>query len=239
MSFAAELKRQLPRHERLFVAGSIALLVGLSWWFLVSGAGMAPMRPPLTALVLMWWLMMVAMMLPSATPAILLYARVRRQRRGDARIAASWIFTLGYLAVWLVFSIVAAALQTRIAGPDMALRSAALGGAFLVAAGLYQLSPLKSSCLEQCRTPAEFLSRHWRPGPMGALRLGMLHGAYCVGCCWLLMALLFVGGVMNLMWVIALAVLVAIEKLAPFGAMVARFAGVALIASGIWQIAAA
>ncbi len=239
MSFAAELKRQSPRLERLIVAGSIALLVGLSWWFLASGAGMRSMRPPLTALILMWWLMMAAMMLPSATPAILLYARVRRQRGRGARIAASWIFTAGYLAVWLLFSIVAAALQTMIAGPDMALRSAALAGAFLVAAGLYQLSPLKSSCLKQCRTPAEFLSRHWRPGSIGALRLGILHGTYCVGCCWLLMALLFVGGVMNLMGVIALAVLIAIEKLAPLGMMFARITGGVLIAGGIWRIAAA
>lgn len=244
MSSAPDLTSRILRHERAILIAGIALLVALCWWFLARGAGlpramdMAGMQPPpFAALVLMWWLMMVAMMLPSATPVILLYARVRRQRRDDARIAGSWLFALGYLAFWLLFSILAAKLQTRIAGPDMALRSPALAAAFLIAAGLYQLSPLKSACLRQCRSPADFLSRYWRPGIGGALRLGLLHGAWCVGCCWLLMALLFVGGVMNLVWVVALAVLVAVEKLAPAGNFIGRVAGAALIAWGILKLA--
>jgi predicted metal-binding membrane protein len=154
------------------------------------------------------------------------------------RIAQSWIFVAGYLALWLAFSILAAFMQTMIASRAMTLRNPALAGAFLIAAGLYQLSPLKSACLRQCRTPAEFLSRHWRPGTRGALRLGMLHGAWCVGCCWMLMALLFVGGVMNLLWVLALAVLVGIEKLVPRGDFIGRVAGAVLIAWGILKVAA-
>jgi predicted metal-binding membrane protein len=229
---------RLLRHERLIVAGSIALLVALSWWFLVNGAGMgdgmgmAAMPPRLGALVLMWWLMMVAMMLPSAAPAILLYARVRAQRHASGPIVQPWIFLLGYLAIWLLFSIAAAAAQHLAAGGVMALDDSRLEGAVLIGAGLYQLSPLKSACLRQCRSPVQFLTRNWRAGASGAVRLGVLHGAYCVGCCWMLMALLFVGGVMNFAWIAALTLLVGIEKLVPGGEWVGRAAGVGLMAWG-------
>jgi predicted metal-binding membrane protein len=232
VSSAADLTSRMLRHERLIVAGGIALLVALSWWFVASGAGMAAMEPPFAALVLMWWLMMVAMMLPSATPAILLYVRVREQRRAGAAVVQPWIFGLGYLAVWLLFSIAAAGAQRMIAGPAMTLDSRIFVSALLIVAGLYQLSPLKSACLRQCRSPAEFLTRHWRAGAAGAVRLGVLHGAYCVGCCWMLMALLFVGGVMNFAWIAALTLMVGIEKLVPRGDLIGRAAGVALIAWG-------
>ena len=219
------------RHERLIVAGVIALLVGLSWWFLASGAGMASMQPPFGALVLMWWLMMVAMMLPSAAPAILLYARVREQRGAGAAVVQPWIFGLGYVAVWLLFSILAGGVQWIVVGPATTL-DRAFGSALLILTGIYQLSPLKSACLRQCRSPATFLTGHWRAGLTGALRLGVLHGAYCVGCCWMLMALLFVGGVMNFAWIAALTLIVGIEKLVPRGDLVGRAAGIALIAWG-------
>ena len=192
------------------------------------------MQPPFGALVLMWWLMMVAMMLPSAAPAILLYARVREQRaaatrwsldRGSSRSAIS-------RSGWRSRS-PRRSLQRLAAGPAMTLADRVSAGALLIAAGLYQLSPLKSACLRQCRSPAQFLSRHWRPGVVGALRLGMLHGAYCVGCCWLLMALLFVGGVMNFAWIAALTLIVGTEKLVPRGDLVGRAAGAALIAWGV------
>lgn len=172
-------------------------------------------------------------MLPSAAPAILLYARVSQSRRGGPTISEPWMFMVGYLAVWLLFSIGAAFEQSNVTGPSMALPSPQAQGALLIAAGLYQLSPLKSACMSQCRSPAQFISRHWRPRWEGAVRLGFLHGAYCVGCCWLLMALLFVGGMMNLLWIIALAVLVAIEKLVPRGDWMGRVAGVALLIWGI------
>ena len=242
-----DLTSQILKHERLIVAGGIALLVFLSWWFLATGAGLGDhsgsmampgmTAPPLPALVLMWWLMMVAMMLPSAAPAILLYARVRAIR-GDSDVAQSWVFLFGYILAWFGFSLVAAALQQLVAGSAMALESEFAKAGLLIAAGTYQLSPLKSACLRQCQSPAQFISRHWRRGPAGALRLGLLHGAYCVGCCWLLMALLFVGGVMNFAWIAALTLVVGIEKLVPRGDLFAKAVGVALIAWGIARLAA-
>ncbi len=196
-------------------------------------AGMAGMSaPPGWPLVAaMWIVMMVAMMLPSAAPAILLYATVHR--RSSAEAPPTLAFLLGYLACWTVFAMVAAVLQLAIAEPmSMAVESRAASAGLLIAAGLYQLSPLKDACLGRCRSPAQFLTRHYRPGASGAFRLGLLHGAYCVGCCWLLMALLFVGGVMNLLWIAGLTLLVAAEKLVPKGDWIARIAGVSMIAWG-------
>ena len=236
-SSAADLTARLLRHERAVVACMVALLTALSWAFLLRDAQMTMMEPPLTAIIIaMWWLMMLAMMLPSATPAILLYARVRQTRAGDASIAQTWVFLVGYLAVWLLFSIVAASVQSLVTDSSMALRSRAAQGAVLVAVGLYQLSPLKSACVSQCRSPGQFISRHWRPGWEGAFRLGVIHGAYCVGCCWMLMGLLFVGGVMNLLWVVGLTILVAAEKLLPGGSLLAKVSGVAFI---LWGLARA
>jgi len=235
-SSAADLTARLLRHERAIIACTVALLTALSWAFLLRDAQMTMMEPPLTAIIAMWWLMMLAMMLPSATPAILLYARVRQTRAGDASIAQTWVFLVGYLAVWLLFSIVAASVQSLVTDSSMALRSRAAQGAVLVAVGLYQLSPLKSACVSQCRSPGQFISRHWRPGWEGAFRLGVIHGAYCVGCCWMLMGLLFVGGVMNLLWVVGLTILVAAEKLLPGGSLLAKVSGVAFI---LWGLARA
>lgn len=199
-------------------------------------AGMASMpgmaeAPGFPIIAAMWATMMVAMMLPSAAPAILLYARVHRHSTEAPPPTAA--FLAGYLACWLGFALLAASLQLAIASPvTMAVESRVGAAALLVAAGLYQLSPLKDACLKRCRSPAEFITRHYRPGSLGAARLGLLHGAYCVGCCWLLMALLFVGGVMNLVWVAALTLLVAAEKLLPGGAWIARIAGIAFIGWG-------
>jgi predicted metal-binding membrane protein len=237
-SSAADLTSRVLRHERWIVLSGVALLTVLGWWYIVNGAdmhgGMAAMRaPPLGALVLMWWLMMVAMMLPSAAPAVLLYARVRAVRAGDGAVGQTWVFLVGYLAVWLLFSIIAAGAQRLLTGPSMALHNRYAEGAVLVAAGLYQLSPLKNVCLSRCRSPAQFLSRHWRAGWAGAVRLGILHGADCVGCCWMLMALLFVGGVMNLWWIVGLTAIVTVEKLLPWGDWFGRAAGAALVAWGL------
>ena len=213
------------------------MLAALGWWFLWRGGGMEPMagmagmQPGFGALLLMWFVMMAAMMLPSAIPAVLLYARVRAAR-SDAKVAASWLFLLGYILAWLGFSIIAA-LVTTFLDQHMAVGNRYVEAALLIAAGAYQLSPFKNACLSQCGSPAQFISRHWRAGSWGAVRLGLLHGLYCIGCCWMLMALLFVGGVMNMAWVIALAVLVAAEKLTPLGQWLARLSGVALIAWGL------
>jgi predicted metal-binding membrane protein len=230
-----DLASRVLRHERLIVFGGIALLLGLCWWFLAGqtslapGADMAMMPPSLGALVAMWWLMMLAMMLPSATPAILLYARVRRQRGEGGMIVRPWIFGAGYALVWLGFSILAAIVQQLIATPQMTVAEEWLASAVIVAAGIYQLSPVKNACLRRCRSPVQFLTRHWRPGAPGALRLGALHGAHCVGCCSMLMALLFVGGVMNFAWIALLTLIVGVEKLVPGGEWIGRAAGVALI----------
>jgi predicted metal-binding membrane protein len=235
---------RILRHERALVGTSVAVLAALAWWYIAKGAladgpTMARMgSPPVAALVTMWWLMMAAMMLPSAAPAILLYARVRDQRSDNANIARAWVFLAGYLTIWLLFSVAAAVVQRLLTGPSTTIRNDVLQGALLIAAGAYQLSPVKSACVRECRSPAQFISRQWRPGWEGAVRLGLIHGAYCVGCCWMLMALLFVGGVMNLLWVVGLTVIVAIEKLVPRGEWFGRAVGVALIGWGVWKVCA-
>lgn len=195
----------------------------------------------------MWWIMMIAMMLPAAAPTILLYARVYRhagtQAAAEHQVAPTGAFAAGYLLVWLFFAALATALHWAlersglISDMMMGSQSRLLSAAVLLAAGAYQLSPLKNACLAHCRAPASFLALHWRPHASGALRLGMLHGAYCVGCCWVLMLLLLVGGVMNLVWIIALAVLVLTEKVAPAGGWAARGAGLVLIAWGVATLA--
>ncbi len=243
MSSAPDPTSRVLRRERLVVAGVFVLLVALSWWFLASGAGlgdhmgMHAMQPPFGALVLMWWLMMLAMMLPSTAPMVLLYARVREHRGAGRPVVQPVVFVFGYIAVWLLFSVAAAAAQQWLAGSAMMFSDPRVGSALLIGAGLYQVSPLKSACLSRCRSPAQFLSSHWRPGFGGAVRLGMWHGAYCVGCCWLLMALLFVGGVMNLAWIAGLALIVTIERLAPRGEWIGRAAGVALVVWGLVRLA--
>ena len=199
-------------------------------------------------MLLMWWVMMVAMMTPSAAPMILLYARATRhaQHGGQLQpgVASTAAFAGGYLLVWLGFSIGATLLMWMLerAGVSSATRMASTGawlsGGLLIAAGLYQFSPLKNVCLRVCRAPAEFLSRHWRPGASGAMRMGFEHGAFCVGCCWVLMALLFVGGVMNLLWIAILAILVLAEKVAPAGFWISRVSGAVLIAWGVATLVA-
>jgi predicted metal-binding membrane protein len=186
----------------------------------------------------MWWIMMVAMMLPSASPMILLFARFNRtQRDKGAPYVPTGVFALGYLLVWAAFSQVAVTVQwglerSGLLSSMMASTSVTLGAALLIAAGVYQLTPLKYACLKHCRSPLFFISHHWRPGEWGALRMGLEHGAFCTGCCWFLMALLFYGGIMNLFWIIGLALFVLLEKVAPAGHWVGWVMGVGLIAWG-------
>jgi predicted metal-binding membrane protein len=250
------------RRERAVIAVSLAALAVLAWLIVWRGAGMGMPALHMTALALfphlqpdmpghmatalpvvvaMWWVMMVAMMTPSVAPLVLLYGRVARHHAGHAGVyAASGALLLGYLAAWALFSLVAALLQQALqpAGlisPMMLWsKSAWLSAAVLGLAGLYQFSPLKRTCLARCRGPVEFLTRYWRPGRAGAFVLGAHHGAYCVGCCWMLMALLFVGGVMNLAWIAALSLLVLAEKLAPGGELVGKVSGALLL---VWAAA--
>jgi predicted metal-binding membrane protein len=236
--------------DRVVASAALAALVALSWAYLVMGAGMEmpgmgmPMvRPEWTpgyfaVMCAMWLVMMAAMMLPSAAPMILLHLRVSRERRarGGAPLA-SGLFVLGYIAVWTAFSGLATAMQWALGeaaqlSPILEAQSPALAGALLIAAGLYQLTPLKHACLRHCRSPLDFVMTHWREGRAGALAMGLRHGAYCLGCCWMLMLLLFVGGVMNLVWIAVLAAFVLVEKLFPGGHWVARLAGFVLLAWG-------
>ena len=187
----------------------------------------------------MWSVMMVGMMTPSVAPMILVYARVGRQAsaRGTPFAPAAW-FASGYLLAWLGFAMAATALQwtleqALLLTPMLAAASPILGALLLIAAGIYQWSPLKNSCLSQCQSPFAFIQRHggFRGDRSGSVALGLRHGTYCIGCCWALMVLLFVGGVMNLLWIAALAALVLAEKLIP-GSLFQRLTGVALVAAG-------
>jgi len=185
----------------------------------------------------MWAIMMAAMMTPSAAPMILLYALVSRKRMNVAFVPTG-AFYLGYLVVWIVFSAGATALQLglgqlTLVSPMLVSVSPILTVALLVAAGIYQWTPAKRACLRQCRSPVDFLSKHWRLGRWGAFRMGLEHGAYCLGCCWTLMLLLFVGGVMNLLWVAAIAALILVEKVVPFGRKIGLAGGAVLIAAGL------
>lgn len=171
----------------------------------------------------MWWLMMVAMMLPSATPTILLYARVMHHAKRSANttiVVPTSAFMLGYLCSWLIFSIIATFLnwaleQSKLLSFLMIMNNGFLSGFLLIAVGMYQLSPLKQACLKHCQSPATFIAKHMQAGQLGAYKMGVEHGAYCVGCCWLLMLLLFVGGVMNIVWIAILSIFVLLEKTLP------------------------
>ena len=218
----------------------------------VSGMAAVKAWTPGYAILLffMWWIMMIAMMLPSAAPTVLLYALVNR--KAEARPASAprqpWsaaAFTAGYLAAWAGFSAIAVSLQwtferAGLLSPMMLnTTSRIMAGSILLLAGLYQLTPLKEACLKHCRGPIQFLSQTWRPGIGGAFAMGLHHGAYCLGCCWGLMAILFFGGIMNLYWIIGLAAIVLIEKLAPAGLQFGKLLGVGLAAWGTWFLVSA
>ncbi|MBA2491272.1 MAG: DUF2182 domain-containing protein [Gammaproteobacteria bacterium] len=242
--------------ERVLIASALAGVTGLAWLWLIDMAdmqdasaimavamGVAPWDATGFALMfIMWVVMMAGMMLPGAAPTILLFTAIHRKQTNRvmpyARIAA---FTLGYLLVWTAFSLLATASQNALQqasllSPMLVSTSSALGGTLLIAAGVYQWTPLKRVCLENCRSPLDFILFRWRGGVGGALRMGAEHGAYCLGCCGLLMGLLFVGGVMNLLWVALIAVLVLIEKLSPGGLRLARVTGGAMVIAGVYLL---
>ena len=253
---------RIIRQDRLIAALGLVAILTISWVYLVrTGAGMqsmltegemhAAMGMPevqswpreLLALFVMWAVMMVGMMLPSAAPLILLILGVYRRRNDRHTRLNSLLFVSGYLLTWTVFSLAAASGQialhrAALLSAAMVAKSGMLSAAILVIAGAYQLLPIKNACLAHCRSPLSFLTGHWREGPGGALRMGSLHGVVCVGCCWALMALLFVAGVMNLLWVAAIAVFILVEKLWRQGLLVSRVAGVLLITWGTYLFAA-
>lgn len=243
------------RSDRLVVALSLAGVVALAWLYLWWEAAsmhagdpssMAMALPPMPRMdpavlgltFVMWIVMMAGMMLPSAAPTILFYgAMVRKHAERGSVYPAVWVFTSGYLLLWTGFSLAAVLLQVALEHAalltsTMASASNVLNGALLAAAGVYQLTPLKDLCLNKCRNPVHFFMTHWRPGKAGALRMGIALGAYCLGCCWMLMLLLFVVGVMDLAWVALIAAFVFVEKLLPGGRLTSRLAGVTLIVVG-------
>jgi predicted metal-binding membrane protein len=256
------MQQALPRdlvlkRDRAVVMVGIVGIVALAWAYILYLAWdmntmvsedmmMAQMQPwgaaDFIVTFIMWAVMMTAMMVPSAAPMIFLFADLQRKRKAQLRpYAPTGVFLLGYLAVWYGFAAVASMAQwglhaAALLSPLMASTSPILGGALLVAAGVFQWSPLKSVCLSRCRSPLGFLMTEWREGTKGAFVMGLRHGIFCLGCCWVLMTLLFVLGVMNLLWIAALAGFVLIEKLAPAGQWVGRLTGVLLIGWGAWLI---
>jgi len=204
----------------------------------------APWQPLEFAYVFaMWVVMMIGMMTPSVAPMILIYARIGRQAGGEGQpLAVSAWFVLGYLLSWTTFSLAATSAQwalerAALLTPMMESVSNILGATALIVAGLYQWTPFKDACLSYCQTPLGFILRYgFRREAIGALALGFRHGLYCIGCCWALMVLLFVAGVMNLFWIAALSALVLVEKVVPFGRLVPRIAGIAFMAAGAWLL---
>jgi predicted metal-binding membrane protein len=245
------------RRDRAVVVGALVVVIALSWIWIATGAGMgtsaidmtrmprdmvmtpANWTPAYAALMfVMWWVMMLAMMLPSAAPVLLIFTRMSRQEGGIYR---PWTptssFFAGYLAVWASFSAVATGLQWMLEGTGllsamMVTTANWLGAAILIGAGLWQFAPLKQVCLRYCRSPIGFLAANWRAGSVGAFRMGLAHGAHCLGCCWFLMALLFFGGVMNLWWIGGLAAYILVEKVFPIGHGLSYAVGIGLIAWG-------
>lgn len=255
MSIDANGLEALLKRDRAVVIIGLIAVSGLSWLYILAGAGMGGMNGAgimavpaswtagyAVLMLAMWWVMMVAMMLPSAAPMVLLFAAITRKDRTRGGIhIPTWVFGAGYLAAWGGFCLGAVALQwgmerLMLLSPMMATNSVALGGALLIAAGIYQLTPLKYACLRHCRSPVAYLAYSWRPGRSGAFTMGLRHGIFCLGCCWVLMALLFYGGVMNLWWIGGLTIYVLTEKLAPAGPIIGRFTGLLLIFWGLWLL---
>ena len=258
---ASSALERMIRRDRLIVALGLIAVLALSWTYLViTGQGMksmlsegeihAAMGMPemqswtreLTALFVMWAVMMVGMMLPSAAPLILLILGVYRRRDDRRTRLNSILFVGGYLLAWTIFSLAAASGQIALhrkalLSAQMTANSGILTAAILIITGVYQFLPWKNACLSHCRSPLTFLTHYWREGLGGAVRMGFLHGLFCVGCCWALMALLFVAGVMNLLWVAAIAAFVFVEKLSQRGLLLGRVAGLLLILWGTYVFA--
>ena len=251
----------LARRDRIIVLASLVLLVILAWAYTVvmalhgsqahqhGGMALAAWRPwtatEAAFMLLMWIVMMAAMMVPSAAPMLLAFARISRARaQASAPISYSGAFLLGYLTLWAAFGLFATATQgllhaATLLSPAMASVNPIFSSAVLIAAGIYQFTPIKDACLAKCRMPLGFLLSEWRDGSGGAFVMGLRHGLYCVGCCWLVMALLFVAGVMNLVWIALLALVVLAEKALPYGRWVSRVLGLAAIVWGALLLAAA
>jgi predicted metal-binding membrane protein len=261
------LEEVLRRDRRLLVVALVAVIaIAWIWIALGAGSGMSAVdtirrseMPSMAGMLMepaawtwgyaglmfaMWWVMMVAMMLPSAAPILLLFARIYRSERAGSRpFVPTGIFAAGYLAVWGGFAALATGSQWELerlgllSPMTMMTANYWLGGAVLVAAGLWQLTPIKGVCLRHCRSPLSFLVQHWRRGWLGAFSMGLEHGMYCLGCCWFLMGLLFFGGIMNLLWIAGLACFILLEKTIPMGHWFGRIAGIIAVGWGVLMFA--
>jgi predicted metal-binding membrane protein len=246
------------RWDRVIVGSGLGGITILSWLYLISMArnihladfsrNMLMPHPPVRAshdlamLCAMWAVMMVAMMVPAVTPTALLFSRFNRSRhRERAPYRETWGFLGGYLVLWTLCSLLAGVAQwashsSGLISEGMVSTSNVLGGALLLGAGVYQWTPLKNACLKHCRSPLAFLMTRWREGTAGAFRMGLEHGAYCAGCCWFMMLLLFVAGVMNFLWMGAITALVLVEKISPAGPWAARMSGALFAGWGAWML---
>jgi predicted metal-binding membrane protein len=252
------------KRDRVVVLVALSIITALAWLYLWLGAtpmrAVQPMSGAMTvqsgmpafaqwssahaiSQFAMWAVMMVGMMTPTVAPVVLLYSRVADQAPTRKFAPPMW-FVLGYLMAWTAFAMGATASQwalerAALLTPMLASANRYFGGAILLAAGAYQWSPFKVSCLSRCRAPLSFIQQHggFKPAITSSVRLGLLHGAYCIGCCWALMTLLFLAGVMNFLWIAAIMILVLLEKLAPQGGTIARVAGAGAIVAGAWMLA--
>jgi predicted metal-binding membrane protein len=273
----ASLIRSLPWRDRLAILAVIGVATVLSWVYLVDMAidmdsmvrsdsmqemgsggdmamdgGMMMMQDwtmkYFVAMLLMWTIMMIGMMVPTAAPMALIYAAIARKAAAQGTpLAPTATFVSGYVVMWIVFSLFATLAQwgldeAALLSPMMVSSSPAFGAVLLIGAGIYQMTPMKDACLQHCRSPAHFISKSWQPGAIGAFRMGLKHGAYCLGCCWILMGLLFFGGVMSLLWIAGITLFVFLEKVIPFGKLGGKIAGGGLVAwglvgLGLWHLA--
>ena len=251
-----KLRENILRKDRLIIISALFIISLLAWLYIIylyrqmTVMNMdalffaMPMTPSwtmtdFTLLFLMWLVMMIAMMTPAVAPLILIFATVNRQRKQQNRpfVNTAYLMT-GYFLVWAAFSLAATSLQwllqqISLLNPEMKTTSKILGSVILMATGIFQFTTLKHSCLQYCRTPIEFVHRHWKEGKQGALRMGIQNGFYCLGCCWMLMVLLFVAGIMNLLWVAVIALFVLIEKISSRTKWISYVAGVVLILYGV------
>jgi predicted metal-binding membrane protein len=251
--------RELPWHYRAVIVAALAGLTVIAWfytWLQVRAmTGIEDMAMPaefgpwttsdVVLNVAIWWVMMIGMMVPSAMPMILIFAAVNRSRRArGSPIVPTAVFAAGYLVAWAVFGLAATFAewgleQVALISPSTESVGPRLGAGIVIAAGVYQLTPLKNACLAHCRAPLGFVLNHWREGAAGAVWMGLEHGLYCLGCCWVLMALLFAVGVMNLLWMAVLTAFVLVEKLFPAGQWITRASGVLMIGFGVFLLAQA
>ncbi len=253
------------RRDRSIVLAGLGVIVLLSWAYMgylawdmanmmdMGDVGMEMAMPAVQPwritdfllVFVMWTVMQIAMMTPSAAPMILTYTQISGSRQEQPKsVPGTVVFYLGYILVWTAFSAAATLAQgglhaAALLSPMMETTTPVLGGIILIAAGVFQFTPLKYACLSHCRTPLGFFMTEWREGRWGALVMGVRHGAFCVGCCWLLMALLFVAGVMNLFWIAAIAAYVLAEKVLPGGHKVSWGIGILMTAWGIWMVVGA